>query len=140
MTLQDFQQTISRFVDGRRQRRRSQIEPLVAGCADSRGLLDQMLARLGIDAAELSVEDLRDMTWTCTTCPDKRHCRKWLEDTENTDFHGFCPNAAQLDRALWSSHRTPPTGGSFHPSADDLTRMNAEARRREVRALLHMAP
>jgi uncharacterized protein YjiS (DUF1127 family) len=164
-TLQDFRQTISRFVDGRRQRRRlrrelaqlaamgsldsvladvglnrSQIDPLVAGCAGSRDLLDQMLARLGIDPAELSVEDMRDMTWTCTTCPDKRHCRQWLADIENTDFHGFCPNAARLDRTLWSSHRAPPRGGSYYPSADDRNRMNAEARRREVRALLHMAP
>ncbi|WP_395708983.1 DUF6455 family protein [Reyranella sp.] len=169
-TLQDFRQTISRFVDGRRQRRRlrrelaqlaamgsldavladvglnrSQIDPLVAGCAGSQDLLDRMLARLGIDAADLSVENLRDMTWTCTTCPDKRHCREWLADVESTDFRSFCPNAAQLDRALSSSHRAPPTGGnpdsgSFRPSADDLRRLNSEARQREVRALLHMAP
>jgi uncharacterized protein YjiS (DUF1127 family) len=169
-TLQDVRQSISRFVDGRRQRRRlrrelaqlaamgsldavladvglnrSQIDPLVAGCAGSRDLLDRMLARLGIDAAELTVETLRDMTWTCTTCPDKHHCREWLADMESTDFHGFCPNAAHLDRALSSAHRAPPTGGnppggSFYPSADDMRRMNAEARQREVRALLHMAP
>lgn len=170
-TLQDCRQTISRFVDGRRQRRRlrrelaqlaamgsldavladvglnrSQIEPLVAGCAGSRDLLDQMLARLGIDAADLSAETLRDMTWTCTTCPDKRHCREWMADVESTDFHGFCPNAAQLDRApSSSSHRDPQSGDNltrdgFYPSADDLRRMNAEARQREVRALLHMAP
>jgi uncharacterized protein YjiS (DUF1127 family) len=169
-TLQNFRQSISRFVDRSRQRRRlkrelaqleamgsldavladvglnrSQIDPLVAGCAGSRDLLDQMLARLGIDANELSVETLRDMTWTCTTCPDKRHCREWLADVESTDFHSFCPNAAQLDRALPSSHGAPPTGGnpgggSFYPSADDMRRMTAEARMREVRALLHMAP
>ena len=169
-TLQDFRQTVSRFVDGRRKRRRlqrelaqlaamgsldavladvglnrSQIDPLVAGCAGSRDLLDRMLARLGIDANELPVETLRDMTWTCMTCPDKRHCREWLADADNTDCHAFCPNAAELDQALSSSHRAPPRGGnlsrdSFYPSADDLRRMSAEARLREVRALLHMAP
>lgn len=168
--LKDFAQTISRFVEGRRQRsrlqrelrqlaamgsldavladvglNRSQIDPLVAGGAGSRDLLDRMLARLGIDAVELPVETLRDMTWACTTCPDKRHCREWMADVESTDFHSFCPNAAQLDRALSSSHRDLPPGDNltrdgFYPSADDLRRMNAEARQREVRALLHMAP
>jgi uncharacterized protein YjiS (DUF1127 family) len=106
-TLQDFRRTISHFVDRRRKRKqlqrelaqleaigfldavladtglaRSQIEPLIAGCAGSKELLDQMLARLGIDAAQLPVESLRDMTWTCTTCPDKRQCREWLSGIE----------------------------------------------------------
>ena len=74
--LQDLQQTIHRFVARRRERRqlqgelaqlqaigsldavladaglvRSQIAPLIAGCYGSRELLDQMLTRLGIDAA-----------------------------------------------------------------------------------------
>lgn len=168
-TLQNLRRTISRFVDGRRKRSqlkrelaqlaamgsldavladvglaRSQIEPLIAGCAGSRDLPDQMLARLGIDAAQLPVETLRDMTWTCTTCPDKRHCREWLADIEATDFRSFCPNAAQLDHALLLCHRPPPAGGSpnggtFYPSADDLRRMRAEARQREVRALLDTA-
>lgn len=123
--LQDLRQAIDRFVDGRRQRRqlrreiaqleamgsldavladaglmRSQIAPLIAGCAGSRELLDQMLARLGIDAAQLPIESVRDMTWACTTCPHKRRCREWLSGTEQTEFRGFCPNAAQLDYAL----------------------------------------
>jgi hypothetical protein len=124
---------------------RSQIDPLVAGCDGSRDLLDRMLARLDIDAAGLPVETLRDMAWTCTTCPDKRHCREWLADAESTDSHSFCPDAAQLDRAVPSSRRDPASGDTltrdgFYPSADDLRRMNAEARQREVRALLHMAP
>lgn len=124
-TLQDLRRTLSHFVDGRRKRRqlehefeqlaamgsldavladigltRSQIEPLIAGSTGSRELLDQMLARLDIDAAQLPVESLREMTWTCTTCPDKHHCRRWMSDIEETDFHAFCPNAAQLDAAL----------------------------------------
>jgi hypothetical protein len=124
-TLQDLRRTVSRFVEGSRKRRqlqreleqleamgsldavladaglvRSQIGPLMAGCAGSRELLDQMLARLGIDAARLPVESLRDMTWTCTTCPDKRRCREWLSGGEGTEFHSFCPNADQLDNAL----------------------------------------
>ena len=166
-TLQDFSRTMSRFVDGRRKRRqlerelaqlaamgsldavladvglvRSQIKPLIEGCAGSRDLLDQMLARLGIDPAQLPVETLRDMTWTCTTCPDKRRCRKWLSDIGETDFHSFCPNAAPLDQ--FSCHRDPPAGGSpydgtFYPSADDLKRMRTEARQREVRVLLDAA-
>src|SRR5215813_124892 len=171
-TLQDLRRTISRFVDGRRKRRqlrleiaqlaaigsldavladvglaRSQIEPLVKGCAGSRELLDQMLARLGIDAAQLPVEDLRDMTWTCTTCPDKRKCRQWLADIEEPDFRSFCPNAAQLDHALAAAvpagwrHRAPPAAGgpndgAYHPTADDLRRMRAEVSRRETRAAL----
>lgn len=165
-TFQDFRLKVSRFVDERRQRRqlrrelaelaavgsldavladvglaRSQIEPLIAGCAGSRVLLDQMLGKLGIDSTQLPVEDLRDMTWACTTCPDKRHCRKWLADIEETDFHGFCPNAAQLDHALLACHRAPPAGSgrnsaTFYPSADDRRRMRIEARQREVRALL----
>lgn len=124
-TLQKFRRSISRFVDGTRKRWqlqheleqleavgsldavladaglvRSQIGPLIAGCADSRKLLDQMLDRLGIDAAGLPVESLRDMTWTCTTCPDKRRCREWLSSMEKAEYHSFCPNAAQLDDAL----------------------------------------
>ena len=124
-TLQKFRRTISRFVDGTRKGRqlqhelaqlqavgsldavladaglvRSQIGPLIAGCADSRKLLDQMLDRLGIDSARLPVESLRDMTWTCTTCPDKRQCREWLSGVGRAKFPSFCPNAAQLECAL----------------------------------------
>ncbi|HEX9329784.1 MAG TPA: DUF6455 family protein [Reyranella sp.] len=123
--LQDLRRTVHRFVEERRKRRqlqcelaqleamgsldavladaglvRSQIAPLIAGCAGSRELLDQMLARRGIDAAQLPVESLRDMTWACTTCPDKRQCREWLSATEDMEFPTFCPNAAQLDYAL----------------------------------------
>ena len=123
--LQDLQRTIHRFVDGRRKRRqlkselaqleamgsldavladaglvRSQITPLIEGCTGSRELLDQMLGRLGIDAAQLPVESLRDMTWACTTCPDKRKCREWLADSGGPEFHNFCPNAVELEYAL----------------------------------------
>ena len=123
--LHDLQQAIHRFVDGRRQRRqlrselaqleamgsldavladaglvRSQITPLVEGCTGSRELLDRMLGRLGIDAARLPVESLRDMTWACTTCPDKRKCREWLSGPGGLEFHAFCPNAAELEYAL----------------------------------------
>jgi hypothetical protein len=171
-TLQDLRQALSHFVDGRRKRRqlrreiaqlaamgsldavladvglaRSQIEPLVKGCAGSRELLDQMLARLGIDAAQLPVEDLRDMTWACTTCPDKRKCRQWLADVEEPDFRSFCPNAARLDHALavampagWRHPAPPAAGGwndgAYHPTADDLRRMRAEASQRQTRAAL----
>src|SRR5258708_39544525 len=83
-----------------------------AGRSGSRELLDQMLARLGIDSARLPVEDLRDMTWTCTTCPDKRKCREWLADVAETDFHAFCPNAAPLDHALAAA---VPAGGTTAP-------------------------
>jgi uncharacterized protein YjiS (DUF1127 family) len=127
--LQDFRKTIHRFVDGRRERSRlrcelaqlqaigsldavladaglvrSQIAPLIEGCTGSKELLDQMLARLGIDAARLPVESMREMTWACTTCPDKRRCREWLSGTEQTHFHSFCPNAAQLEYALSKQH------------------------------------
>ena len=130
-SLQELRRTVSLFIDGRRRRRklrrelaqlaamgsldgvladvgleRSQIEPLIAGCAGSGELLDQMLARLGIDAARLPIESLRDMTWTCTTCPDKGRCRQWLSDGEKTQFHSFCPNARQLDDALLNQRQT----------------------------------
>ncbi len=120
--IQDIGRSISQFVDGARKRMRlrreldhlealgsldavladaglarSQIEPLIAGCAGSRELLDKMLARLGIDESQLPVETLRDMTWTCTTCPDKHRCREWLAGGEEMEFRAFCPNAEQLD-------------------------------------------
>jgi hypothetical protein len=123
--LQDFQRTITSFVDGQRKRRqlrreiaqleamgsldavladcglvRSQITPLLEGCSGSRELLDRMLGRLGIDAASLPVETLRDMTWACTTCPDKGKCREALNGAEDVAFHAFCPNAEHLDHAL----------------------------------------
>ncbi len=123
--LQDFQRTITSLVDGQRKRRqlrreiaqleamgsldavladcglvRSQITPLIDGCNGSRELLDRMLARLGIDAATLPVETLRDMTWACTTCPDKGKCREALASAEDVAFHAFCPNAEHLDHAL----------------------------------------
>ena len=128
-TLQDLRRTVSHCIDVGRKRRqlkrelaqlaamgsldavladiglvRSQIEPLIAGCDGSRELLDQMLTRLDIDAAQLPVESLRDMTWTCTTCPNKRQCREWLFSAEETEGHAFCPNAAQLDDALSKQH------------------------------------
>lgn len=124
-TLQDLRRTISRHVDGGRKRRqlkrelaqlaamgsldavlsdiglaRSQVEPLIAGCADSGELMDRMVARLGIDPAQLPAEVLRELTWTCTTCADKRKCRAWLADAADPEFRSFCPNAAPLDRAL----------------------------------------
>jgi uncharacterized protein YjiS (DUF1127 family) len=124
-TLQDLRQSISRYVDGARKRQqlrrelaqlsamgsldavladvglaRSQIEPLLAGGEASRELLDRMIARLGVDAAQLPVETQRDMAWNCTTCPDKRLCRHWLAGTEETQYRSFCPNAAELDHAL----------------------------------------
>lgn len=130
--LQDFQRTIGSFVDGQRKRRqlrrefaqleamgsldavladcglvRSQITPLIEGCNGSRELLDRMLARLGIDAARLPVESLRDMTWACTTCPDKGKCREALSGAEDVDFHSFCPNAEQLDHALSKQRAVP---------------------------------
>lgn len=167
-TLRDFGQTISRFVEGKRKRRqlereldhlaamgsldatladvglvRSQVAPLLAGCAGSRDLLDQMLARLGIDPARLPVEAQRDMTWACTTCSDKRRCRRWLSDGGEADYHSFCPNAAELDHALvqqYPAGATPqagvPNGSSFYPSADDRRRLRAEARNRKVRVWL----
>ena len=123
--LQDLQHTINRFVDGQRKRRqlrrelaqleamgsldavladcglvRSQVTRLIAGCGDSRELLDRMLARLGIDASRLAVESLRDMTWTCTTCPDRGKCSAWLAGADEVEFRSFCPNAEQLDYAL----------------------------------------
>ena len=123
--LQDFQRTIGSFVDGQRKRRqlrrelaqleamgsldavladcglvRSQITPLIEGCTGFRELLDRMLGRLGVDAAQLPVESLRDMTWACTTCPDKRKCREWLAGSGGLEFHNFCPNAAELEYAL----------------------------------------
>lgn len=173
-TFQDVRQAVSRFVDGTRKRRqlrlelaqlaamgdldavltdvglaRSQIEPLIEGCAGSRELLDRMLARLGIDAAQLTIEGLRDMTWTCTTCSDKRKCREWLAEAEEMgDFHSFCPNAAQLDDAMAAAGCSYPSrpasgdpeeDGAYHPSGDDLRRMRAEASQRETRALLDRA-
>src|SRR5215471_18938789 len=116
--LEDFQNAIHRFVDALRKRRqlqrelaelqamgsldavladaglmRSQIAPLIAGCSGSRELLDRMVARLGVDTNRLPVETVRDMTWTCTTCQDKRTCREWLAGTEENGFRSFCPNA-----------------------------------------------
>ncbi len=117
---------------------RSQIEPLLAGSADSGELLEQMLARLGIDAARLPVETQRGMLWTCMNCRDKRHCRHWLAAVDQTDFHGFCPNAAELDEALaLGGHPVPPSPDEpYYPTADDRRRRRAEARHREVRTLL----
>jgi uncharacterized protein YjiS (DUF1127 family) len=170
-TIQNLRQTVSRFVDGQRKRSRlrhelaqlaamgcldevladaglvrEQIESLIAGCADNEELLDQMLARLGIDAAELPAGDRRDMTWTCTTCPDKRRCREWLSGTEQAGFRVFCPNAARLDDAMSGQPplRDPlaaisPDDDDFRPGADELRRMRAEESWREARALLEMA-
>jgi uncharacterized protein YjiS (DUF1127 family) len=126
-TLQDLQRTISHFVDSRRRRRRlrreleqldamgsldavladigvvrSQFESLIA--SDTTEQLDQMQARLGIDATRLPVESRRDMEWTCSQCTDKRRCRQWLSDTDGTSFRDFCPNARQLDDALATQH------------------------------------
>jgi hypothetical protein len=127
--LQHLQQTISRFMKGGRKRRqlkrelaqlaamgeldalltdvglvRSQVQPLIAGSAAANERLDKMIDRLGIDVARLPIESLRDMAWTCMNCRAKRHCRQWLSDNKVPDFHSFCPNAAELDDALWKQH------------------------------------
>jgi hypothetical protein len=176
-TFQDLQQTISRFVKGGRKRRqlkrelaqlaamgqldgvladvglvRSQVQSLIAGSADPNDRLDKMLDRLGIDAARLPIESLRDMAWSCMNCRAKRHCRQWLSDNKGPDFHSFCPNAAELDDGLRKQHpelasstrQAPPADcgprdHTFYPRADELRRMQAEARRREVRVLLDSA-
>jgi len=167
-TLHDVTQAISRFAEGARKRRqlkrelaqlsamgsldsvladvglvRSQIEPLMAGCTGSRDQLERMLARLGIDPAQLPVETERDMTWTCTTCPDKRRCRKWLAGAGETDFHSFCPNAAQLDDAFAKQHPGGPavavSPSDYCPTADEIKRMRADTRQREVRAMIDAA-
>jgi len=131
---------------------RSQVAPLIARSADPNDRLDKMLRRLGLGVTRLPIESLRDMAWTCMNCRGKRHCRQWLSDSKGPDFHSFCPNAAELDDALSKQHselasstrQPPPAGrspcdGSSYPSADDLRRMQAEARRREVRVLLASA-
>jgi hypothetical protein len=125
---------------------RSQIDPLLAGGVGSRRLLDDMLARLGLDADRLPVESLRDMTWTCTTCPDKRRCRRWLSGSEDSDFHTFCPNAEQIDSALaaakpagWRPPAPAAADGDYRPTADELRRLHAESNRRETGAWLDRA-
>lgn len=163
MTLQDLQQTVSRYVESGRKRRelrrelaqlaamgsldavladvglvRSQIEPLLAGSGDSGELLEQMLARLGIDAGRLPVETQRGMLWACMNCQDKGQCRHWLAGDDHADFHSFCPNAGELDQALaQGGHPAPPPRETpYHPSADDVRRMRGETLRGEVRTML----
>jgi hypothetical protein len=79
---------------------RSQIGPLITDSGRSRALLDRMLARLGLDAGRFGTGNLRDMTWKCTTCADKPLCRGWLNSGATLGFDAFCPNSAELDRAL----------------------------------------
>jgi uncharacterized protein YjiS (DUF1127 family) len=176
--LKDLGQTLSRFVGERRKRRqleleleqlnamgsldtalsdvgltRSQIGPLVDRSGRSREQLDRMLVRLGFDADRFDSGNLRDMTWTCTTCADKPQCRDWLAGSETTGFHAFCPNSAELDRAMLDAAHSrpvgapgfaatatmaaaPPNAGTYRPTADERRRMRAERRRRETRALL----
>jgi uncharacterized protein YjiS (DUF1127 family) len=124
-SLAEFGRTVTHFFVGMRKRRRlrreldhlaamgsldavladiglsrSQIESLIAGCAESGEELHRMLARLGVDPARLPIESLRDMTWTCTSCPDKAKCREWLAGVDRPQYRSFCPNAEQLDYAL----------------------------------------
>lgn len=126
-TLQDLQRTISHFVDSRRRRQRlrreleqleamgsldavladvglvrSQLEPLLA--SDNAELLDRMQARLGIDATRLPIETRREMEWACTQCTDKRHCRQWLAEKDETGVPAFCPNGELLHDALSPQH------------------------------------
>ena len=130
-TFQDLQRGISHFVDEARRRRRlrreleqleamgsldavladvglvrSQLEPLLAG--DDAALLDRMQARLGIDAARLPIETRREMEWACTQCAEKRHCRQWMAEKDETGMPDFCPNGEQLTAALATQH---PAGG-----------------------------
>lgn len=79
---------------------RSQIGPLITDSGRSRALLDRMLARIGLDASRFGTGNLRDMTWKCTTCADKRLCRGWLNSGATLGFDAFCPNSAELGRAL----------------------------------------
>lgn len=159
-TLHTLRQTLSRWIDTARTRRqlkrelaqlaamgsldavlgdvglaRSQVGPMVAHGAQSGDQLDRMLARLGLDAAQLAPETRRDMTWTCLNCPDKRQCRRWMAGRDIYDFHSFCPNADELDHAL-SDQGVAPPDGPYRPTADELQRLAAERRQRETRILL----
>lgn len=177
--LRDLGRTISRFVGEKRKRRqlerefeqlnamgsldaalsdvgltRSQIGPLVAQSGRSREQLDRMLARLGLDADRFDAGNLRDMTWTCTTCADKPQCRDWLAGSETTGFHTFCPNSAELDRAILdapprrsvgasavvataAAPAVPSNAGTYRLTADERKRLRADRWRRETRAMLN---
>ena len=156
--LQNLQQTISHFVDGRRKRwqlehelaqleamgsldavladaglLRSQIGPLIAG-ADRGELLERMLARLGIDADQLPADNQRDMMWTCTTCPHKRRCRAWLSCKEATEFRTFCPNAEPLDHAFAQQHPGAAPPAARGPDDGDYHPSSDELRQMRAEA------
>lgn len=160
-TFHTLRQTLSRWIDNARKTRqlkrevaqlaamgsldavlgdvglsRSQLGPVIAHGVQSGNQLDRMLARLGLDAAQLAPETRRDMTWTCLNCPDKRACRRWLAGRDTYDFHSFCPNADELDHALADQGVRPPLDGPWRPTADELRRQESEARQRETRILL----
>jgi hypothetical protein len=84
---------------------RAQIDVLVAGSPDARRQLMAMLDRLGIVTKAVPAATMREMGWTCTTCTDKKRCRKWLADGEEGEFRVFCPNAAVLDYQLLRQRR-----------------------------------
>ncbi|HTR88457.1 MAG TPA: DUF6455 family protein [Reyranella sp.] len=171
-TTQSLRHTVSRYVDRQRTRRRlrrelallaelgcldealadagllrSQVEPLLAGCGDNDELLERMLARRGIEAARLPVEERRDLTWACTTCTEKRRCRDWLAGPDETGFEEFCPNAPRLEAAGANpppAHAAPeitaPAHGDYQPTTDELRQMREEAHRRwEAKLMLDTA-
>jgi hypothetical protein len=85
---------------------RSQVRPLMAKSQVAQELLQRMLTKRGLAAAELPIESQREMAWTCMNCPDKRRCRAWLSSSEQTEFRTFCLNAAELDHATLKQGRS----------------------------------
>ena len=79
---------------------RAQMGQLVREHRRSGRLLWAMLEKLGIEPEQVPLAAMREMAWTCTSCTDKRRCREWLAENEQTEFRAFCSNAAFLDYAL----------------------------------------
>jgi hypothetical protein len=85
----------------------AQLRHLVAAHPESSELLKGMLARLRLGRDEIPSYTLREMGWTCVGCTDKRRCREWLSGGgDDTEYRGFCPNAAFLDYELLKQRGT----------------------------------
>jgi uncharacterized protein YjiS (DUF1127 family) len=79
---------------------RAQVPTLLKSASGTRRLLERMAARLGVDLAAMPAPLRRDVEWTCASCGEQRHCRRWLKRGETAGYAAFCPNTPAFRRQL----------------------------------------
>jgi hypothetical protein len=82
----------------------NQLQDLARKGPDSAKLIRRMLIALHVDPKTIADIDplvMREMSWLCLTCTNKKRCQHELaKGTASEHFRQFCPNAVSIDELL----------------------------------------